>query len=86
MARPKFDARTLAEAVESAPDYAQVKAEQVRLYALKQEADGAYAAASRRMDEIWDREATRLFGPPPTRGSTPGGSPVIDLDSEALWT
>ncbi len=69
MTRPNFDARTLTEAVESAPDYAEVKAEQVRLYALKQEADEAYAAASRRMDEIWDREATRLFGPPPSCGS-----------------
>jgi len=71
MSRPDFDARTLTEAVESAPDYAEVKAEQVRLYAMKQAADEAYAAASRRMDEIWDREATRLFGPPPSRGSTP---------------
>jgi hypothetical protein len=71
MNRPNFDARTLTEAVESAPDYTQAKAEQVRLYALKQEADEAYAAASRRMNEIWDREATRLFGPPPSRGSTP---------------
>ena len=71
MTRPNFDARTLTEAVESAPDYAEIKAEQVRLYALKQAADEAYSAASRRMDEIWDREATRLFGPPPSRGPTP---------------
>lgn len=71
MARPNFDARTLTEAVESAPDYAEVEAERLRLYALKQEADEAYSAASRRMDEIWDREATRLFGPPPPPASTP---------------
>lgn len=71
MTRPNFDARRLTEAVESAPDYAEVEAERLRLYALKQDADAAYAAASRRMDEIWDREATRLFGPPPSRGSTP---------------
>lgn len=68
MARPTrsgFDSRTLTKAVESAPDYAEAKAEQVRLYALKEQADAAYLVAQLRVDAIWDREAIRLFGPPP---------------------
>ncbi|WP_241473893.1 hypothetical protein [Mycolicibacterium neoaurum] len=71
MTRRNFDARALAEAVEATPDYQEAAAEKARLAALKEKTDAAYNAAATRVDEIWEREATRLFGPPPSAGSTP---------------
>lgn len=59
----RVDYQRLREAVESAPDYADAKAEQDRLHTLKEQADQAVAAASSRVSDIWDREADRLFGP-----------------------
>lgn len=58
-----FDIRRVRAAVEAAPDYTDAKAEQDRLLAEKERADAAYAAAAARVNEIWDREADRLYGP-----------------------
>ncbi|OHU47284.1 hypothetical protein BKG82_26910 [Mycobacteroides chelonae] len=59
-------------AVEAAPDYADARALRDRLLAEKESVDAAYAAACDRVNEIWDREADRLYGSASARHTDQG--------------
>lgn len=72
MGENTFDIRRVRAAVQAAPDYADAKAEQDRLLAEKERAEAAYAAASARVNQIWDREADRLYAPAPVTNPDQG--------------